>query len=72
MQITNNMDALTEMHDITNSEGCFVVLPNDVLSVEKEEFMKGLMNNEGHLIGDFVVWEEVVTSTIDGKKTIKQ
>ena len=51
-------------HDLSGKDNCFVVLPQDKVNLEMEKYVSDEFNDEGELVGDFVVWEEMVSSTI--------
>ena len=63
IQSSANADILLRMHQATNSDKCFVVLPKNNLSSEKYEYLKALTGSEGVLKGDLFIWEETTTST---------
>ncbi|OGH60059.1 MAG: hypothetical protein A2725_00205 [Candidatus Magasanikbacteria bacterium RIFCSPHIGHO2_01_FULL_33_34] len=55
-------DFLQKAHDISNKPKCFVVLPKSSINSDIEKFVIEKMNDNGRLVGDFVVFEELVNS----------
>lgn len=58
MEQNPRQDILQEMHELTSSIQCSIVLPKKLLVAEKEDIIKDFMNSEGKSIGEFVVWQE--------------
>lgn len=57
-------DILLRLHKTTNSDKCFVVLPKNIITPDKYEFMQNMTGSDGVAKGEFFVWEEKTTSTV--------
>ncbi len=55
-----------EAHDLSGKNKCFVVLPQNQVNLDMENYLKDEFNDEGKLVADFVVWKEMASSTFDG------
>ena len=63
IQSGENSDIFLRMRETTNSDKCFVVLPKDIVTLEKYKFMQKITGSEGVLKGDLFIWEETTTSS---------
>jgi len=63
IKYANNTNILAQMHKLTKSDKCWVILQKDDLGIENEEFMHLIMNDAGKVLGDFVIWAEMASGT---------
>ena len=53
-------------HTLSGKTKCFVVLPKNEVNLDMEEFIADEFNDNGDLVGEFVVWEEMNIETSGG------
>lgn len=65
---------LEKAHSFSNKTKCFITLPIDKTNIDIEKYISDEFNDDGELVGDFIVWKEVsrATSTTVDETSLKK